>query len=60
MKIAFDEVKKLPLTYKYMEVYRDRHIQDKFVKNINYVKCGKIQSNFLNQLPPFKQLVRIL
>lgn len=59
MKIIFNEEKKLPLTYKYMEVFRETNL--KASKQItNHLKSSKIQSDFHIQSHPFKKLVRIL
>jgi hypothetical protein len=59
MKIIFNEEKKLPLTYKYIEVYGAK--KSKTLKPaINHIKSSKIQSDFHTPSVPFKKLVRML
>ena len=59
MKITFNEEKKLPLTYRYIEVFGDKKLKT-LTPTIYYVKCSKIQSDFYNQSLPFKKLVTML
>lgn len=61
MKITINEKKKLPLTYKYMEVYSERKTGEVVQQTtVKYIKISKIQSDFHSKSLPFKKLTRML
>ena len=59
MKIIFNEEKRLPLTYKYIEVYGEKKLKT-LKPTIDYIKISKIQSDFHTPSIPFKKLVKML
>ncbi len=59
MKKNFNEEKKLPLTYSYIEVYGKKKLKS-LKLGIKYIKISKIQSDFHAPSLPFKKLVRML
>ena len=59
MKIIFDEDNKLPLTYKYIEVYGAKKIKS-LKPRVKPLTISKIQSDFRAPSAPFKKLVRLL
>lgn len=59
MKIIFNEEQKLPLTYKYIEVYGAQKLKPG-KPTAKYIKSLKIQSDFHTPSVPFKKLVRML
>lgn len=59
MKIVFNEEKKLPLTFKYIEVFGNRNA-DHSKKERRYIKCEKFKTEFYEQMLPVKALVRML
>lgn len=61
MKITINETKKLPLTYKYMEVYSIVKTEGKVQQTTaNHIKISRIQSESHVQSLPFKKLSRML
>lgn len=59
MKIIFDEEHKLPLTYKYIEVYGAKKVKS-LKPATSPLTISKIQSDFHAPSVPFKKLVRML
>lgn len=60
MNNQFQEKNKLPLTFKYVEVSKNKNVGKLNSKIIYYLKCQKYQTDFLVRLHPFKPLTRML
>jgi len=57
----YKEKNKLPLTFKYMEVFRKKNITKNYGENVVYfIPCQKYQTNFYTRQKPLKPLIRML
>ncbi len=60
MKPEIKENNKLPLTFKYMELFKTQDLKKLDENTIFYIPCRKYQTNFYVREKPFKSLVRML
>lgn len=61
MKNTYKEKHKLPLTFKYMEVFRKKNTKKNYGENVIYfIECKKYQTNFYVREKPVKHLTRML
>lgn len=62
MKNNFNEAKLLPLTFKYIEIFKNKiSLKDNKKEEIIYfIECQKFHSNFYIRERPLKSLVRLI
>ncbi|SEW38733.1 hypothetical protein SAMN05421841_2501 [Chryseobacterium wanjuense] len=60
MKPKLKEKNSLPLTFKYIELFKTQNLKKLDANTIFYIPCDKYQTNFYIREKPFKPLVRML
>jgi hypothetical protein len=61
MKKKFNEKNKLPLTFKYIEPFREnKNKRSKREDTIFFVSCEKYNTDFMVRTHPLKSLIRML
>lgn len=59
MRYQIKEKNKLPLTFKFVDEYRGKKINQKS-NDVLYGTCGRYKTNFLMLVKPYKPISRLL
>jgi hypothetical protein len=57
---SIKEKHKLPLTFKYIEIFRGKNLGKLNSNTTYFLECEKYQTNFFVRLKPYKPLTKML